>query len=85
MKNQAKNQVKTTVQKETVALYFSTELLEKLEELHFYVQRQIPRERRKRLSKSQLCELCLECIITDYELNKSSGILWKNINNWLER
>lgn len=77
--------MKETAQKESIAFYFSTELLEKLEELHFFIQRQIPREKRKRLSKSQLCELCLECIITDYEINKSNGILWKNINTWLER
>lgn len=78
-------QPKNGNQKESIAFYFSTELLERMEELHFHIQRQIPREKRKRLSKSKLYELSLECIVKDYEENKCNALLSKTINEWLER
>lgn len=80
MDNQTKNKPK-----ESIAFYFSTELLEKLEEFHFHIQRQIPREKRKQLSKSKICELSLECLIDDYERNKCNSVFWQNITKWLAK
>lgn len=84
MDNKAKNKLKKNTQKESIAFYFSTELLENLEEFHFRIQRQIPREKRKSLSKSKICEMAIECVIEDYEKNKFNSILWQKLIGWLE-
>jgi hypothetical protein len=78
------NQSNLDIQKEPISFYIPSELLERLEEQHFLIQRQLPREKRRRFSRSKLFELGLECVMNDYEEHKSDGVLWKKVTDWLK-
>lgn len=77
MSEQGKNR-----KKEQMAFYTSPELIEKVEELLFNLKRQLPREKRKKFTRSQFIELILESIILDYEINQMNSPIQKIISNW---
>ena len=77
MSEQDKNQ-----KKEQMAFYTSPELIEKVEDLLFNLKKQLPREKRKKLTRSQLLELILESIIQEYEISQLNSPLQKIISSW---
>ncbi|HEX8377462.1 MAG TPA: hypothetical protein VF602_06550 [Pedobacter sp.] len=77
MSEQDKNQ-----KKEQMALYISPELIEKVEDLLFNLKKQLPREKRKKLTRSQFLELILESIILDYETNQLNSPIQKIVSGW---
>jgi hypothetical protein len=82
MKNQTESE-ETKTQKECISFFLNVELIDKLNDVRFYIQKQLPREKRKKLTKTKLFELILETAAEDYKTNEKSGILWKTVNKWL--
>lgn len=70
--------------KEPISLYLPTDLLENLENIHLSIGQKLPRNKRKKLNKSQLYEIILRNIVDDYMENKQDGILWKMVTDWSE-
>ena len=77
MSEQDKNQ-----KKEQMALYVSPELIEKVEDLLFNLKKQLPRDKRKKLNRSQLLELILESVIFEYETSRLDSPIQKIISSW---
>ena len=77
MLEQDKNQ-----KKEQMAIYISPKLIEKVEELMFNLKKQLPREKRKRFTRSQFLELILESIVLDYETSQLNSSVQKIVTNW---
>ncbi|MGC2236183.1 MAG: hypothetical protein WA584_08480 [Pyrinomonadaceae bacterium] len=71
-----------SISKEPVSLYISTDLLEKVEQIHLYIGQKLPRNKRKKLNKSQLYEIILRNIVDDYIENEQDGMLWKMVIDW---
>jgi hypothetical protein len=68
--------------KEQMALYVSPELIEKVEDLLFNLKKQLPRDKRKKLNRSQLLELILEAVILEYETSRLDSPIQKIISSW---
>lgn len=68
--------------KEIVNVYMSRNLTEKIEDLLFNLKKQLPHDKRKKLTRSQFFELILESIILDYEINQINSPIQKIITNW---
>lgn len=77
MSEQDKNQ-----KKEQMAFYTSPELIEKVEDLIFNLKKQLPREKRKKFTRSQFLELILESVISDYEASQLNSPIQKIISDW---
>jgi hypothetical protein len=71
-----------SVSKEPISLYLPTDLLEQIENIHLYLIQKLPRNKRKKLNKSQLYEIILKNIVDDHLENKQDGMLWKMISDW---
>lgn len=67
---------------EQVNLCLSTEVLEKLEDALFHLRKQIPREKRKKLTRSKLHEIILDDILTEFSKMGQNGRLGKIISDW---
>ncbi|MET0752746.1 MAG: hypothetical protein ABWZ66_05215 [Pyrinomonadaceae bacterium] len=72
----------SSVSKEPISLYLPTDLLEKVEEIHLYISQKLPRNKRKKLNKSQLYEIILRNIVDDHLENEQDGMLWKMVADW---
>lgn len=77
MSEQDRNQ-----KKEQMAIYISPELIEKVEDLIFNLKKQLPREKRKKLTRSQFLELLLESMILDYESSQMNSPIQKIVSDW---
>lgn len=74
----------SSVQKEPTSLYLSSDLIEKLEDIEFYMKKQIPRDKRKRLNKSILHEIILTNVVENYLAEKQNSLLYKWIVDWTQ-
>jgi hypothetical protein len=72
----------SSVSKEPISLYLPTDLLEKIENIQLCLAQNLPRNKRKKLNKSQLYEIILKNIVDDYLENKQDGMLWKMVIDW---
>lgn len=79
--NQDKKQ-DTRSKKEQISLYLSSDVIEKLEDIKFYAQKQLPKEKRRRLGKSTLYEIILANIIEDHLKRGQNSLLSEMIINW---
>jgi hypothetical protein len=70
--------------REKVNLYLSSEVIEKVEDTLFLLRKQLPREKRKKLTRSKLHELILDDILTEFSKMGQSGRLGKIISEWNE-
>lgn len=77
MSEQDKNQ-----KKEQMAFYTNPELIEKVEDLIFNLKKQLPREKRKKFTRSQFLELILESVILEYETSRLDSPIQKIISSW---
>lgn len=68
--------------KEQMGFYVSPELIEKIEDLLFNLRKQLPRDKRKKLTRSQFLELILESVIEEYETSQLNSPIQKIISNW---
>jgi hypothetical protein len=68
--------------KEQMAIYISPDLIEKVEDLIFNLKKQLPREKRKKFTRSQFLELMLESIILEYETNQLNSPIQKIVSEW---
>lgn len=66
-------------QKETVNLSLSSEIVEKVEDIIFELRKKIPREKRKKLTRSRFFELALEAVIKDYESSGEKSVIGKMV------
>ena len=62
-----------------VSFYLSPKTLEKLDDLVFYVKKQLPIEKRRKLSKSVFYETGFKVLIEDYNSNGEESLLLKAI------
>lgn len=72
----------SSVQKEPTSLYLSSDLIEKMEDIEFYMKKQIPKDKRKRLNKSILHEIILTNVVENYLAEKQNSLLSKWVVNW---
>jgi hypothetical protein len=70
--------------KEKINLCLSTEVMEKLEDALFHLRKNIPREKRKKLTRSKLHEIILDDILTEFSQIGQNGRLGKIISDWNE-
>ncbi len=76
-------QQEQNIKKEILNLNISSEIVEKTEELIFNLKKQLPREKRKKLTRSRFFELLLESVIHDYENRRADSDIQKIIGNWI--
>ncbi|MGC2236773.1 MAG: hypothetical protein WA584_11465 [Pyrinomonadaceae bacterium] len=70
------------VQKEPISLYLPSDLVEKVEHIHLNIIQKLPRNKRKKLNKSQLYEIILRNIVDDHIKKEQDGMLWKMVTDW---
>lgn len=80
MSNETPN--KQSRQKEIFSTMLPIEVIEKMEEIIFLMRKKLPRESRKKLNKTKLCEFIFESVFSDYEENKNDSFLVKIFNEW---
>jgi hypothetical protein len=73
---------KQNKQKEIFSTTLPIEVIEKMEEIIFQMRKKLPRENRKRLNKTKLCEFIFESVFSDYDENKNDSFLVKIFNRW---
>ena len=84
MKTEKSNeQQEQHIKKELLNLNISGEIVEKTEDLLFNLRKQLPREKRKKLTRSRFFELLLESVIQDYENRRADSDIQKIIGNWI--
>lgn len=72
----------SNVRKEPQSLYLSSNLVDALEEIAFHMRKQIPRNKRKRMSKSILYEIILTNVVENYLAEKQDSLLSTWVINW---
>jgi hypothetical protein len=80
LSNEAAN--KQNKQKEIFSTILPIEVIEKMEEIIFQMRKKLPRESRRKLTKTKLCELVFESVFSDYDENKNDSFLVKIFNRW---
>jgi hypothetical protein len=73
---------KQNKQKEIFSTILPIEVIEKMEEIIFQMRKKLPRESRRKLTKTKLCELVFESVFADYDENKNYSFLVKIFNEW---
>lgn len=68
--------------KDLVNVYISRELTEKIEDLLFNLKKQLPHNKRKKLTRSQFFELILESMVLDYENSQINSPIQKIVKKW---
>jgi hypothetical protein len=69
-------------QKENFSTMLPIDVIEKMEEIIFQMRKSLPRESRKKLNKTKLCEFIFESVFSDYEENKNDSFLAKGFIEW---
>lgn len=62
-----------------INFYVSSKTIETIDDAQFYVKKRLPMEKRKKLSKSLFCEVCLKIVLEEYNSKGESSSLWKAI------
>jgi hypothetical protein len=69
-------------QREIFSTMLPIEVIEKMEEIIFQMRKNLPRENRRKLTKTKLCEFIFESVFSDYDENKNDSFLVKIFNEW---
>ena len=62
-----------------VNFQLSPEILERVDDLLFYVKKRLPIEKRRKLSKSIFYETCFRIVIEEYNLKGEESSVWKSV------
>lgn len=67
-----------------VSFYISGETFERIEELLFYLKRQFPLEKRRKLTKSIFYETGMKLLLEDYNMKGKESLLYKSIHELMQ-
>ncbi len=68
--------------KEQWNVYISRELTDEVEELLFALRKQLPREKRKKLTRSEFFELILKSVVLDYRSSQMNSAIQRIVKEW---
>jgi hypothetical protein len=71
--------VSSEVDRILISFYLSTDTLEKLDDVLFYARKQLPMNKRRKLTKSVLYEIGLQMVIEDYNKKGEESFLRKSL------
>lgn len=84
------NETKTEKYKESesdripINFYVSSTTIETIDDALFYVKKRLPLEKRKKLSKSVFCEICLKIMLDEYNSKGESSSLWRAVQELIQ-
>ena len=67
-----------------VSFYLSGATYEKIEDLLFYLKKQVPVGKRRKLNKSIFLEAGFKVILKEHETKGEKSLLWKEIHQLME-
>jgi hypothetical protein len=70
--------------KETITISIPSEIIEALEEARFEAKKALPKNKKKKLSRSMLYGLALEALAENYISRREESALWKLIFDWAD-
>ncbi len=76
--------IETGSEKESLNLSLNSELIEKIDEIIFYLKKQSPGYKKKKLNRSKFFEMLLFVSIQDYENRIPNSAILRISNSWLE-
>lgn len=79
------NPVEQDGEKILVSFYLSPKTLEKIDDLVFYVKKQLPIDKRRKLTKSVFYETGFKILIEDYNLKGKESLLLKALQKLMEK
>lgn len=68
--------------RETINLIISSDIIEKIEDIRFYARKNLPKDKRKKLTKSMLYNLILKKAIEDHYQNGQNSLVCKTLDEW---